>query len=188
DLMQRRPASAGLERDVLFWHAEALARLGRSDDAAREFVRFAQPGLHPLLVTSLLRQGWALRDAGKPAEAATVFRTYLGAPASPESSASERDWAELGPVALRGRALGRCGSAEVRAKHRGGLGRLAGIAQRPSLPEQARDEQRVQPGLREAHELARRIVRTAEPGEGLGVPEEDVALETRRGRPALHQI
>ncbi len=96
DLVQRRPASAGLERDALFWHAEALARLGRSDDAAREFVRFAQPGLHPLLVTSLLRQGWALRDAGKPAEAATVFRTYLGAPASPESSASERDWAELG--------------------------------------------------------------------------------------------
>ena len=96
--------------------------------------------------------------------------------------------AELGPVALGGRALGRCGSAEVRAKHRGGLGRLAGIAQRPSLPEQARDEQRVQPGLSEAHELARRIVRTAEPGEGLGVPEEDVALETRRGRPALRQI
>ena len=46
----------------------------------------------------------------------------------------------------------------------------------------------MQPGLSEAHELARRIVRTAEPGEGLGVPEEDVALETRRGRPALRQI
>src|SRR5262249_37557577 len=46
----------------------------------------------------LLRQGWALRDAGKPAEAATAFRSYLGAPASAGGSGSERDWAELGLV------------------------------------------------------------------------------------------
>jgi len=67
----------------------------RSDDAAREFARFAQPGLHPPL-TSLLRQGWALRDAGKPAEAAHGVSHVPRRSASPESSASERDWAELG--------------------------------------------------------------------------------------------
>ena len=100
DLATRRPASAGLERDIIFWHGEALARLGRSEEAARDLVRFAQGGPHPLLTTSLLRQGWALRDAGKPADAATAFRAYLGTPASAgsEGSASERDWGELGLV------------------------------------------------------------------------------------------
>src|SRR5438093_1336192 len=98
DLIARRPASAGLERDIIFWHGEALARLGRSEEAARDLVRFAQGGPHPLLTTSLLRQGWALRDAGKPADAATAFRAYLGTPASAGGSASERDWAELGLV------------------------------------------------------------------------------------------
>ena len=99
DLAARRPAPAGLERDVVFWHGEALARLGRSDEAARELARFAQGGPHPLLATSLLRLGWASRDAAKPADAAAAFRAYLGTPVPPpgtEGSASERDWADLG--------------------------------------------------------------------------------------------
>src|SRR5262249_60613186 len=40
DFATRRSASTGLERDILFWHGEALARLGRSDEAAQELARF----------------------------------------------------------------------------------------------------------------------------------------------------
>jgi len=99
DLATRRPASAGLERDIIFWHGEALARLGRSEEAAQELTRFAQGGPHPLLATSLLRQGWASLDVTKPADAAAAFRAYLGAAATPsgtEGPTPERDWADLG--------------------------------------------------------------------------------------------
>src|SRR5262249_31969263 len=98
ELVTRKPASAGLERDIIFWHGEALARPRRPHHGARRVGPVAHGGQHPLLVTGLLRQGWALRDAGKPAEAATAFRNFLSTPASGSGSASDRDWAELGLV------------------------------------------------------------------------------------------
>ena len=41
-----RPA---LERDLMFWHGDALGRIGQADRAVEELSRFTQGGPHPLL-------------------------------------------------------------------------------------------------------------------------------------------
>ena len=79
DLLARRPGPA-LERDGLFWHGDALGRVGRPDKAADELSRFAQGGPHPLLSAGLARLAWWSLVAGRPKESLAALKAYPGPP------------------------------------------------------------------------------------------------------------
>jgi tetratricopeptide (TPR) repeat protein len=96
ELATRRLPTA-LQRDVLFWHGEALGRAGQLERADDELRTFIQGGPHALLAVGHVRRGWWLLTAGRPAEAAPAFRAFLmGSPPSVGDPARERDWAEGG--------------------------------------------------------------------------------------------
>lgn len=99
ELLARNTAPA-LSRDVVFWHAEASARVGQRDKAVAGLASFVQGGPHPLLDTARLRLGWWALAAGQEAQAVTAFRAYLGGSRSagtPQAvAATERDYAEAG--------------------------------------------------------------------------------------------
>jgi len=91
-MLQQRPVSAVLSRDVPFWRGDALGRAGDAARAADELKRFVDSGAHPLLATAQLRQAWWTMMAGRNADAVAGFRRYLAsAPAG-----SEREWGEAG--------------------------------------------------------------------------------------------
>lgn len=84
-----------LERDVTFWHGEALGRIGQSARAADKLTAFTQGGAHPLLYVGYVRLGWWSLAAGRAREAVAAFRAFLGG-SQIGAPVSERDWAEAG--------------------------------------------------------------------------------------------
>jgi tetratricopeptide (TPR) repeat protein len=91
-MLQQRPLSAALARDVPFWRGDSLGRKGDAARAADELKRFVDGGPHPLLVTAQLRQAWWTMMAGRNADAVTGFRRYL----SSAPAGGEREWGEAG--------------------------------------------------------------------------------------------
>lgn len=89
----RQPALAGLERDLAFWHGEALGQLGQPEAAVEQLAAFVRGGPHPLLTAGQVRLGWWQLGAGRAAEAIGVFKTVL---ATPALRAGDRDLAEAG--------------------------------------------------------------------------------------------
>ncbi|MBI2156806.1 MAG: tetratricopeptide repeat protein, partial [Candidatus Rokubacteria bacterium] len=87
-----------LARDVSFWLGDTRGRVGQPERAAAALAQFVQGGPHPLLDPGLVRLGWWSLAAGRAAESAAAFRTYLAPPASPAASPvkPEQDWAEAG--------------------------------------------------------------------------------------------
>jgi tetratricopeptide (TPR) repeat protein len=83
-----------LGRDILFWHGEALGRIGEPGRAEADLRRFIEGGTHPLVPTAQLRLGWWALAARHSPEALAAFRTFLARPPFP--SALERDWGEAG--------------------------------------------------------------------------------------------
>jgi len=83
-----------LGRDILFWHGEALGRIGEPGRAEADLRRFVDGGAHPLVATARLRLGWWALAARHAPEAAAAFRAYL---ANPQAiAAKEREWGEAG--------------------------------------------------------------------------------------------
>lgn len=109
DLLARRPGGA-LERDAVFWHGDALGRVGQPDKAADELSRFVNGGPHPLLSAGLLRLAWWSLAARRPNESVAALRAYPGPrmpeprpeagkpapppPARPDQDAADRDWVD----------------------------------------------------------------------------------------------
>ena len=91
-LLRQRGVPPALVRDVLFWHGEALGRVGRAGQAAAELRRFLEGGAHPLVPAGQLRRAWWTLAAGQGAEALAAFRSYLAQPPSVIS----REWGEAG--------------------------------------------------------------------------------------------
>jgi TolA-binding protein len=89
--LQSRPVPPAIVRDVMFWHAEALARKGDAPRSEALMRQFTQGGPHPLLLPGQLRLGWTSLAAGRHREADAAFRVYLN-----QRTATERDWAEAG--------------------------------------------------------------------------------------------
>lgn len=87
-LLESRAVPPAIARDVLFWHADALGRLGQAVRAETMLRQFTQGGGHALLAPGTLRLGWWSLAAGHAAEAAAAFRAYPGGP--------ETDWATAG--------------------------------------------------------------------------------------------
>ena len=98
--LRSRNTAPALARDVMFWHAEVLGRLGQPARAAAELEPFVRGGPHVLLDTARLRLGWWALAAGQDAQAAAAFRAHLAgtpAPGTPQTvSATEREYAEAG--------------------------------------------------------------------------------------------
>jgi tetratricopeptide (TPR) repeat protein len=97
-LAARRPPPA-LEREILFWHGEALGRIGEYMRASQMLSRFTQPAdLHPLQWTALIRLGWRNLQAGFPKEAVQTFKAFQASQPSRDAvlSADERQWADAG--------------------------------------------------------------------------------------------
>ena len=91
----QRGAPALLGRDLLFWHGEALGRVGEAGRAEADLRRFLDSGAgHPLVPTAQLRLGWWALAAQHTPEALAAFRAYLAQPSSQASK--ERDWGEAG--------------------------------------------------------------------------------------------
>jgi tetratricopeptide (TPR) repeat protein len=90
----QRGTPALLGRDILFWHGEALGRIGEAGRAEADLRRFLEGGAHPLVPTARLRLGWWALAAKHPPEALAAFRQYLGNPPFP--NAAEREWGEAG--------------------------------------------------------------------------------------------
>jgi tetratricopeptide (TPR) repeat protein len=97
DLLARTPPAA-IARDIIFWHGEALGRVGRHADAQRELKRFTDGGQHAQLETGLLRQGWWGLAAGQAREAIAPLRAVIAMPmrATAGNTALEREWADAG--------------------------------------------------------------------------------------------
>lgn len=126
-----RRVPAALERDLTFWHGEALGRIGRPPRAVEKITRFIQGGAHPLLAVSWVRLGWWQLAAGAPADAATSFRKFLGGfagPVPPGTAAREREWAEAG-LAMALLATGDAGGARAAL---GGLDRRSSALALPA--------------------------------------------------------
>lgn len=83
-----------LGRDILFWHGEALGRIGEAGRAEADLRRFLDAGAHPLVPTARLRLGWWALTAKHAPEALAAFRGYLASPPFP--NATEREWGEAG--------------------------------------------------------------------------------------------
>jgi tetratricopeptide (TPR) repeat protein len=93
-LALQRGTPATLGRDILFWHGEALGRIGEPGRAEADLRRFVDGGGHPLLPTAQLRLGWWALAARHAPEALAAFRAYLAHP--PSVVAKEREWGEAG--------------------------------------------------------------------------------------------
>ena len=89
----QRGTPALLGRDILFWHGEALGRIGEPGRAEADLRRFVEGGVHPLIPTAQLRLGWWALTAKHAPEALAAFRAYL---AQPPSLTKERDWGQAG--------------------------------------------------------------------------------------------
>jgi tetratricopeptide (TPR) repeat protein len=83
-----------LGRDILFWHGEALGRIGEPGRAEADLRRFVDGGAHPLIPTAQLRLGWSALAARHAPEALAAFRAYLAHPQA--IVAKEREWGEAG--------------------------------------------------------------------------------------------
>jgi tetratricopeptide (TPR) repeat protein len=90
----QRGTPALLGRDILFWHGEALARIGEPGRAEADLRRFLDGGSHPLVPTAQLRLGWSALAAHHAPEALAAFRAYLAQPSS--AASKEREWGEAG--------------------------------------------------------------------------------------------
>jgi len=90
----QRGTPALLGRDILFWHGEALGRIGEPGRAEGDLRRFLEGGSHPLVPTAQLRLGWSALAADHAPEALAAFRAYLAQPAALASK--EREWGECG--------------------------------------------------------------------------------------------
>jgi tetratricopeptide (TPR) repeat protein len=90
-MLQGRAPQA-LARDILFWHGEALGRIGKPGQAEANLKRFLEGGAHPLLPAGQLRLAWWTLAAGHGPEALAAFRAYLAQP----PSAVNREWGEGG--------------------------------------------------------------------------------------------
>jgi tetratricopeptide (TPR) repeat protein len=88
----QRGAPPALARDVLFWHGEALGRVGQADRGAADLKRFLDGGAHALVPTAQLRFAWWTLMAAHGPEALAAFRAYLAQPPSVIS----REWGEAG--------------------------------------------------------------------------------------------
>ena len=86
-----RGAPTALARDALFWHGEALGRVGEPGRAEADLRRFVDGGAHPLLATAQLRLGWWALAAGHAPEALPAFRAAV-----PAVGVNERDFAQAG--------------------------------------------------------------------------------------------
>ncbi len=108
-----------LGRDILFWHGEALGRIGEPGRAEADLRRFIDGGAHPLMPTAQLRLGWWALAARHAPEALAAFRAYLTYPQA--IVAKEREWGEAG-LALALLATGdwngaRDAAAALNARH-----------------------------------------------------------------------
>jgi len=83
-----------LGRDILFWHGEALGRIGEPGRAEANLKRFIDGGTHPLIPTAQLRLAWWALAARHAPEAVAGFRAYLAHP--PSLTSKEREWGEAG--------------------------------------------------------------------------------------------
>jgi tetratricopeptide (TPR) repeat protein len=83
-----------LGRDVLFWHGEALGRIGEPGRAEANLRRFVDGGTHPLIPAAQLRLGWWALAAQHAPEAVAALRAYLVHP--PSFTGKEREWGEAG--------------------------------------------------------------------------------------------
>jgi tetratricopeptide (TPR) repeat protein len=90
----QRGTPALLGRDILFWHGEALGRIGEPGRAEANLRRFVDGGAHPLIPTAQLRLAWWTLAARHAPEAVAAFRAYLVHPSS--STGKEREWGEAG--------------------------------------------------------------------------------------------
>src|SRR5262249_53864426 len=86
-----RGAPTALARDALFWHGEALGRVGEPGRAEADLRRFVGGGAHPLLATAPPRLGWWALAAGHAPEALPAFRAAIRS-----VSVNERDFAQAG--------------------------------------------------------------------------------------------
>jgi len=121
DVLSRRPPPA-LERDALFWHGDALGRIGEPERAMIDLARFTQGGPHPLLAAGLVRLAWWSLAARRPAESLTAVRAYPGprmqeprSEANRHQEAADRDWVD-GSLALALLASGDLGGARTAAQ------------------------------------------------------------------------
>jgi tetratricopeptide (TPR) repeat protein len=87
-LLESRGVPPPLARDVLFYHADALGRLGQAARAETMLRQFTQGGAHPMLPAGTLRLGWWALAAGHAPEAVAAFRAYSGS--------GESEWATAG--------------------------------------------------------------------------------------------
>ncbi len=83
-----------LGRDILFWHGEALGRIGEFGRAEADLKRFTEGGVHPLMPTAQLRLAWWALAARHAPEALAGFRAYLVH--LPSFTGKEREWGEAG--------------------------------------------------------------------------------------------
>jgi TolA-binding protein len=109
ELIARRPGPA-LDRDLLFWHGDALGRLGQPERAAEELSKFTQGGPHPLLAAGLVRLAWWSLVAQRPKDSVAALRAYPGPRmaepkpeggkpalpplARPDQEAADKDWVD----------------------------------------------------------------------------------------------
>jgi tetratricopeptide (TPR) repeat protein len=93
-LALRRGTPPLLGRDILFWHGEALGRVGEPGRAEANLRRFVDGGTHPLMPTAQLRLAWWALTARHAPEAVAAFRAYLVHP--PSVTGKEREWGEAG--------------------------------------------------------------------------------------------
>jgi tetratricopeptide (TPR) repeat protein len=97
-LRARRPPQS-LEREITFWHGEALGRVQQYARAAQELARFTQPAdLHVLQWTALMRLGWRNLQAGFVRESVLTFRAFFSSTPAMDAvlAPDERQWAEAG--------------------------------------------------------------------------------------------
>ncbi|MGH7313324.1 MAG: tetratricopeptide repeat protein, partial [Candidatus Rokuibacteriota bacterium] len=82
-----------LDRDLAFWHGEALVRIGQPERALPKLQAFTQSGLHPMLPAGQVRLGWLYLNLGRATDAVPVFRAFL---AGSGDMRGDREWAEAG--------------------------------------------------------------------------------------------
>ena len=86
--LESRGVPPALMRDVLFYHGDALGRIGQPARAETMLRQFTQGGAHPLFPSGVLRLGWWALAAGHAPEAVATLRGYSGS--------AETEWATAG--------------------------------------------------------------------------------------------